>query len=215
MSKPGDAFRYVYDLGDHFVHLVTLEAIVPGDNTFELIDGAFAEPPEDSCGSPGKGNMGYQQLLRLVKERGADIMTASLLEAAHACNIKCFQRDSHGRLAPFHFEPRAHTLAMHAALAEPLGIRTGTMPNLQGFTMAPGGGFATASVAAPFGTDSTAFKPETLELTALCGGCATPYDLKTCSKCKRSKFCSKACLEASWPLHKKECKKIAVAARRK
>jgi hypothetical protein len=57
--------------------------------------------------------------------------------------------------------------------------------------MAPGGGFATASVAAPFGTDSTAFKPETLKLTALCGGCATPYALKTCE------FCSKACLEAS------------------
>jgi hypothetical protein len=74
--------------------------------------------------------MGYQQLLRPVKEKGADIMTASLMQAADACNIKCFQRDSHGRFAPFHFEPRAYTLAVHAALAEPFGIRTGTMPNL-------------------------------------------------------------------------------------
>jgi hypothetical protein len=38
VSKPGDAFRYVYDLGDQFVHLMTLQEIVPGDNTFELID---------------------------------------------------------------------------------------------------------------------------------------------------------------------------------
>ena len=82
VSKPGDAFRYVYDLGDQFVHLVTLEEIVPGDNTFELIDGAFAGRPEDSCGFPGKGNMGYQQLLRLVKEKGAD---NSVVAAGRRC----------------------------------------------------------------------------------------------------------------------------------
>lgn len=66
-------------------------------------------------------------------------------------------------------------------------------------------------MARPVWNAATAYDPETLGLTALCGVCATPH----CSKCKRAEFCSKACLEVGWPLHKKQCKKMAAAAARK
>jgi len=51
-----------------------------------------------------------------------------------------------------------------------------------------------------FGPGASIFDPETMALTALCGGCASPYDLKTCSKSKRTKFCSWECLAAIYIL---------------
>ena len=88
MSKPGDSLRYTYDLGDQFEHLLILEEIVPDDETFELIDGALAGPPEDSNGCADKGTRGYYQLLRDVKQKGADAMTEALREAAGAAKVK-------------------------------------------------------------------------------------------------------------------------------
>lgn len=41
MSEPGDRFRYGYDLGDQFVHHITLEALAD-DIIFEILGGALA-----------------------------------------------------------------------------------------------------------------------------------------------------------------------------
>lgn len=142
-------------------------------------------------------------------------MSASLLKAAKACNIRCCQRDNQGRFNPFHFEPMEHTLALHTVLAEPFGVVTSSAPRTTTYTLGPDGRWVPQAVAAnPFGAGASVFDPETMALTALCGGCASPHDLKACSKCKRTRFCSKECLTASWALHKKECKKIEAAGAR-
>lgn len=152
LSKPGDLLRYTYDLGDQFEHVITLEEIVPDDETFELIDGALAGPPEDSNGCQDKGTSGYYQLLRDVKQKGADAMTEALREAAGAATVKPSQLDSRGRFQPFRFEVMEHRYAVQAALSEPLGAHTASMPRLQTYKFSQDTGFSSSSWPAPFGT---------------------------------------------------------------
>jgi len=151
MSEPGDRFQYVYDLGDQFVHHITLEALVPDENTYEALGGALAGPPEDSRGWKDDGNRGYSELLREVKEKGADAMTASLLKAAQACIIRCCQRDNQGRFSPFPFEPMEHTLAVHTTLAEPFGVASSSAPRATGYTMGPDGSLSAAGATGVMG----------------------------------------------------------------
>jgi hypothetical protein len=55
--------RYVYDLGDHWVHTVRREGVVESDERFHrrLVDGARAFPPEDCGGAPG-----YEQCVEVA-----------------------------------------------------------------------------------------------------------------------------------------------------
>ena len=58
--------RYIYDLGDYWVHLVQMEAILPrdGDKEYPIcLDGQRACPPEDCGGPPG-----YSDLLEAVND---------------------------------------------------------------------------------------------------------------------------------------------------
>lgn len=65
-TEPGATFTYTYDFGDNWTHTVTLDEIRPGgpDNTFAVLDGVGACPPED-CGGP----YGYQHLLAALADR--------------------------------------------------------------------------------------------------------------------------------------------------
>jgi hypothetical protein len=59
-TQPGATFTYVYDFGDQWTHTVTVEEIRPGgdDNTFTILGGEGACPPEDTGGAAR-----YQYLL--------------------------------------------------------------------------------------------------------------------------------------------------------
>jgi uncharacterized protein YchJ len=59
-TQQGATFTYVYDFGDEWTHTVTVEEIRPGgpDNTFTILDGEGACPPEDTGGAAW-----YQHLL--------------------------------------------------------------------------------------------------------------------------------------------------------
>ncbi|KAJ3301737.1 hypothetical protein HDU76_005653 [Blyttiomyces sp. JEL0837] len=67
MWKVGDEIGYEYDLGDHFMHKITLERVIPAsesDGRVELMDGQGACPPEDSNGFENhKGSLGYAELM--------------------------------------------------------------------------------------------------------------------------------------------------------
>ena len=64
-TEPGATFTYTYDFGDDWTHTVTLDEIRPGgvDNTFTILDGAGACPPEDSGGP-----YGYRRLLEALAD---------------------------------------------------------------------------------------------------------------------------------------------------
>jgi hypothetical protein len=62
--KPGTVFRYVYDMGDNWVHTVCLEKCVslePAPKVARCLEGARARPPED-VGGPS----GYQDFLEAI-----------------------------------------------------------------------------------------------------------------------------------------------------
>lgn len=62
--EPGTIFRYVYDMGDNWVHTVCLEnslELAPAPKVARCIEGARARPPED-VGGPS----GYQDFLEAV-----------------------------------------------------------------------------------------------------------------------------------------------------
>ena len=68
--EPGTTFRYVYDMGDNWVHTVCLEKHLeeePAPRVARCVEGARARPPED-VGGPS----GYQEFLEAVLDRSHD-----------------------------------------------------------------------------------------------------------------------------------------------
>jgi hypothetical protein len=65
--EPAPRFDYVYDFGDHWVHLVEIEkplALDPAPKQASCIAGANARPPEDVGGADG-----YQRFLEIMADR--------------------------------------------------------------------------------------------------------------------------------------------------
>ncbi|MET7425390.1 SEC-C metal-binding domain-containing protein [Dactylosporangium sp. NPDC005555] len=64
-TDAGATFTYVYDFGDEWTHTVTVEEIRPGGphNTFTVLDGGGACPPEDIGGAAS-----YQHLLAALAD---------------------------------------------------------------------------------------------------------------------------------------------------
>ena len=65
--EPGSNFKYVYDMGDNWVHTIVLEkhvAIRPHPKVAVCIEGARARPPEDVGGTSG-----YQDFLEALLDR--------------------------------------------------------------------------------------------------------------------------------------------------
>lgn len=52
--KEGDSFRYIYDFGDHWKHLLTVEKIIADETECpKCLGGERNCPPEDCGGAPG------------------------------------------------------------------------------------------------------------------------------------------------------------------
>lgn len=66
VARPGNEFRYTYDYGDWWEHLVTVEAVWPADpdERYPLcLEGEHACPPEDVGGV-----YGYRRLVRALRD---------------------------------------------------------------------------------------------------------------------------------------------------
>jgi hypothetical protein len=65
VAEAGERFTYRYDFGDDWTHTVTLEEVREGgpENSFHVLDGAGACPPED-CGGPFR----YVHLVRALAD---------------------------------------------------------------------------------------------------------------------------------------------------
>jgi hypothetical protein len=68
LPLPQAQLMYIYDFGDTWEHLISVEKHLPADaakaGTALCLDGACACPPED-CGGPS----GYEELLKVLKNR--------------------------------------------------------------------------------------------------------------------------------------------------
>lgn len=65
-SEPGVRFEYVYDFGDHWVHMIEIEqplALEQAPQRASCIDGARARPPEDVGGVGG-----YERFLEIMAD---------------------------------------------------------------------------------------------------------------------------------------------------
>jgi pRiA4b ORF-3-like protein len=74
--EPGTEFRYVYDMGDNWVHTVRLEESLELESAPKIarcVEGARARPPED-VGGPS----GYQEFLEAVLDRSHEEHRAML-----------------------------------------------------------------------------------------------------------------------------------------
>ena len=68
LKKAKDKIEYEYDFGDGWIHDITLEKVLPPDETMKspvCTDGALASPPED-CG----GIWAYAGMLEILKDPG-------------------------------------------------------------------------------------------------------------------------------------------------
>lgn len=63
--KPNDQISYLYDFGDSWTHIITVEVLMPrgGPGAVRCVDGARAAPPEDCGGVPG-----YENLLQALAD---------------------------------------------------------------------------------------------------------------------------------------------------
>ncbi|KAJ3086094.1 hypothetical protein HK102_013519, partial [Quaeritorhiza haematococci] len=100
VRRPGDCLKYVYDFGDQWEHLITVEKIQdkpkPGEKPFQVLGGIRACPPEDT------GNIRiYMENLRILRskyktkkqtrtylEKGRDVNTAFNYETNQGVSIQ-------------------------------------------------------------------------------------------------------------------------------
>eukprot|EP00961_Rhodomonas_salina_P124817 1682375-Rhodomonas_salina.1 len=64
LAAPGEQLLYTYDLGDQWMHIITVEAVRPASESSgraAVLAGAMACPPEDSMGLGGLGPSNYQK----------------------------------------------------------------------------------------------------------------------------------------------------------
>lgn len=92
LKSEKDSLRYMYDLGDGWEHLVTLESILPDEKKLKpprCIEGVGACPPEDCGGIPG-----YEELLKVLSDPDHP-------------DYRDMKAWSGGRFDPGHFDPKS------------------------------------------------------------------------------------------------------------
>ncbi len=76
LQSVGAQMYWIYDLGDRYEFIITVKEIKKREEStgrVEVLDGAFAGPPEDSGGLEGSGSRGYAEFLSDIVccERGS------------------------------------------------------------------------------------------------------------------------------------------------
>ncbi|KAK9827517.1 hypothetical protein WJX74_007579 [Apatococcus lobatus] len=225
MQAPGDEMGYSYDLGDHWNHeirVVSIFAPEESNGRCQVLDGAGACPPEDSCGCDGMGNWSYKKFLQSwakFRDGGTSASRREFrdlrAEASKALNYK-------DRL----FDPDEFSVeGAQQAVSTAFRTRASVVQGSKQFTM-PMSGFAPGAVQAPAqkgnknilqedefeGITGPRYLQETVATrrdkgdNTLCAECGSPNNLKLCSGCKKIRFCGQTCQRAAWKAwHRQQC----------
>jgi hypothetical protein len=141
----GDQLEYTYDFGDSWLHVLTVEEVIPreqGDPLARLVSAERAAPPEDCGGVPG-----YEELLNALADPGAP-EHAELLEWAtevfvSRCSLVWSFSQIHklrSALPPLRTVRRRATnartclisvCASGGSVSEPVGSRRGAAPGVR------------------------------------------------------------------------------------
>ena len=96
LGKEKEKIEYEYDFGDGWKHDVTLEKILPADDTMKYpvcTDGRLACPPED-CG----GIWGYASMLEILKDPGHEQYEETLEWMGETFNPEFFDIEAVNKL---------------------------------------------------------------------------------------------------------------------
>jgi len=198
LDKPGASLGYLYDLGDHWQHEITVEQILaPSESNgkFAILGGNGACPGEDM-----HGNHGWRDTLDRLRTNPRDSSLALSLRSARNYDhgTHCL---SHG-YDPLRFDITEARQRVQQALASPASERGNS--NLITYTRQGGAFSPTPNIfgmgaSMPSSSSRAAAQP-------LCEQCGTPHDLKRCNRCKRALYCSTECQTLRWKDHKRKCK---------
>ena len=225
LEKKGDTAIYIYDLGDAWRHLISVQHTLEGEEAtgkVTVLDGAMRCPDED-----GGGCKDYQmEVLDLYKKlqlsprnfKVARELASQCFERVNALNVReCFR--------PEDFCLQERQLAVQQALrtrnwarnsTKVLGTKQAELPAtdvgkihaLPFMKVAELGqihvsrdyeddGLSPTVGASLVRGETLNVKPDTKDLT-LCCGCGNPLNLKSCSGCQCVWYCSKECQRACW-----------------
>lgn len=197
---------YLHDLGDRFLHRITLESIAPAEDSnsvVELLDGGGPNPPEDSFGFTPDGCEGFEKLCalsgRALQHCGNEVMRAMNYEMALPFD-------------PSHFDIEHNRCALREALRAPASIVRGAKVVIMSPTQSlyrseetEGNGFKSVMTDRTYALPNMAQPLEQLVRTkrdprdeALCRVCGSPHNISFCSKCLWAPYCSIACQRSDW-----------------
>jgi hypothetical protein len=204
MQQPGAFMLYVYDLGDHWYHKITLESVnslEESTGAVKLLAGEGMCPPEDSNGLDGMGSFPFEELCRMKRGK-------KFREACNAASAS-MNYDSIGLVfdpdSPFDldFHRRAVAEAVGSA-ASVLGgekvIET-TMPmwpgggsDMMGSMMGNRPGTKTNTTAVAGSCDHVKMREQVRtgcdpRLESVCAVCGSPNNIMKCGRCKIVKYC--------------------------
>ncbi|KAF7302904.1 MYND-type domain-containing protein [Mycena kentingensis (nom. inval.)] len=219
VQKVGQVFQYDYDFGDHFRHEVTVENILPLEESYgrvQILGGSGICPMEN-----GNGNTSWaERLEKLAKSRQAERREV-LSEIYSSPNYVDRGWSKRANFDPDYFDLAETTQAVMDALGTKLSYAPGakrfTMPvhpmgmagsmamggkkkTTREVTTAPGNEFGFYEELKKEGRDS--------RRATACAACGKPNDLKACSGCGQRFYCGQVCQKAHWKsTHKQECAK--------
>ncbi|KZV66619.1 hypothetical protein PENSPDRAFT_737018 [Peniophora sp. CONT] len=216
LQKEGEQMWWLYDWGDRYTHLITVEEIAPVSEStgkFALLDGSGACPYED-----GKGDIAWAKDIEKLKRPAT--RPAVLAEIRRSMNYK--DKIIGNEFDPDQFDIEEARQRAHKALASPDSVLSGAKRWV--YPMQEAAKYETPmDMTAPrkgqtldrkwdeegnrFMAEVTSEKRDKLN-TGCCWTCGTPHDLSSCSRCHKPLYCGRDCQAIHWKgAHRKECKR--------
>ncbi|KAI0062111.1 hypothetical protein BV25DRAFT_693414 [Artomyces pyxidatus] len=217
LQAEGETMLWLYDYGDRWTHLITVEEIAPVSTStgkVAVLDGAGACPRED-CG----GHDDWVEEIEKLQSPDPRVRAEVLANIQHALNYK--HQTIGASFDPDNFDLVQARARVHAALASPDSVWSGPKSFVHPITKEGMRGN-------PGTLPDRLKKGQTLERTwdgdgrfmqevtssnrdkklgACCWTCGTPHGLSACSACRKTMYCGSECQRLHWKAgHKLQCK---------
>lgn len=211
LHSPGDEIGYIYDLGDHWRHLVILEGAGSAegfDSVVELLDGFGAAPPED-IGGPARYVRKLAELRPVAAATMQQLPTGSAVQDQllgrqgqqlagisedwwKTYNEMRGKRNAESGFDPCHFDVVAAKKRLDAALGTGLSDAKKSHSCIA------------LDVNSPARPPLAEHIPEVS--TKSCVVCGISFGLKACTGCGSVHYCSHQHQKTHWKIHKGVCR---------